>query len=91
MPPPLPILGAGEAEAIALARRLGAVLLINERRGAQYAANLGIAVITVPAVILALRDQDLISDRAARRKLALIQPITARALIDQALTALDLM
>jgi len=87
-PEPLSTFGAGEAEAIAVAQHLRAVLLINERRGGQYAANLGIQVITVPAVIVALRAQGVISDRAARRKLALIEPITASAIIDEARRAL---
>lgn len=69
---PLPLFGPGEAEAIALARELGVLLLINEHRAADYARNLGTLVVTVPAVIVALRAEDVISDRAARRKLALI-------------------
>ncbi|MBI2911255.1 MAG: hypothetical protein HYY05_03875 [Chloroflexi bacterium] len=87
-PKPLPLFGAGEAEAIALAQTVDAILLINERRGAQYAANLGIPVATVPAVIVALCAQGAISVRAARRKLALIEPITATAIIHDALRAL---
>ena len=92
-PPPeapaaLPRFGPGEAEAIALAGHLSAVLLINERRGAQYAANLGIRVASVPAVIVALRARDVIGERAARRKLALIEPITAREIVEAARRAL---
>lgn len=88
-PGPLPILGPGEAEAIALAQDLGCLLLINERRGARYAANLKIRVVTVPAVIVALRAEDVISDQAARRKLALIEPITAREILSEALGVVD--
>jgi predicted nucleic acid-binding protein len=88
-PPPLTSFGPGEAEAITLADHLQALLLINERRAARYAANLQIAVVTVPALIVALRALDVISDRAARRKLALIEPVTAREILDQALQALD--
>jgi hypothetical protein len=88
-PPPLPIFGSGEAEALALAEHLRAILLINERRGARYAASLGVQVITVPAVIVALRERDVISDRAAGRKLALIEPITSRDIVADARRALE--
>lgn len=81
--------GAGEAEAIALALHLHALLLINERRAAEYAANLGVAIVSVPAVIIALRAQDVISTRAAQRKLELIEPITAPEIIVQARRALS--
>ena len=88
-PDPLPIFGPGEAEAIALAAHLRVTLLINEYRGAQYADDLGVQVVTVSDVVVALRILDIISDRAARRKLALITPNTAREVIDRALRALD--
>lgn len=88
-PGPLPIFGLGEAEAIPLAHHLGAALLINERRAATFAANLAIPIVTVPAVIVSLCDQEIISDRAARTKLALIQPITAPQIMEDALRALD--
>ena len=81
--------GKGEAEAIALADTLGAVLLINERPGAHYAQNLGLAVATVPSVIVLLRAQGVISDNAARQKLKLIAANTAPQIIDQATRALD--
>jgi len=86
---PLGIFGPGEAEAIALAARLGAVLLINERPGIHYARNLGLDVATVPGVIVLLRSQGVISDRAARKKLQLIAANTARAIIDDAARSLD--
>jgi predicted nucleic acid-binding protein len=88
-PGPLQQFGAGEAEAIALARHLGLRLLINEHRGAQFALRLEIVVITVADVIVALRIREVISDRAARRKLSLIEPITTGAIIADALRALD--
>ena len=88
-PGPLSVFGAGEAEAIPLALHLGAALLVNERGAAAYAANLGLPVITVPAVVVALRDQEIISDRAARTKLDLIRPITASVMIADAIRALD--
>ena len=88
-PEPLAIFGAGEAEAIPLARQLAIALLVNERRAATYAANLGIPTVTVPAVIVALHAQEIISDRAARTKLALIRPITAPSIIEEASRALD--
>ena len=89
IPAPLPIFGPGEAEAIPIAHQLGAALLINERRAATYAANLAIPIVTVSAVIVSLRDQEVISDRAARTKLALIQLITAPQIMEDALRALD--
>jgi predicted nucleic acid-binding protein len=88
---PLSIFGPGEAEAIALATEPNAVLLINERPGLQYARNLGLDVASVPSVIVLLRSQGVISDRAARRKLGLIAPNTAAAIIDEAARALDLL
>jgi predicted nucleic acid-binding protein len=81
--------GQGEAEAIALAAQLGAVLLINERPGAHYAQNMGVVIATVPSVIVLLRSQGVISDTAARRKLALIAANTARPILDDASRALD--
>jgi len=86
---PIPRFGQGEAEAIALAARLGAVLLINERPGAQYAQNLGLDVATVPSVIVLLRAQGIISDNAARQKLKLIAANTAPQIVEQATRALD--
>jgi predicted nucleic acid-binding protein len=86
---PIPLFGRGEAEAIALAAQLGAVLLINERPGAHYAQNLGLLVATVPSVIVLLRAQGIISDNAARQKLKLISANTAPNIIDQATLALD--
>jgi predicted nucleic acid-binding protein len=88
-PPPLRAFGPGEAEAIVLAEALGVDLLVNEHRAALYAARAGIFVVTVPAVVLLLHAAGIISDRAARRKLDLIQPITAPALIEKARRALD--
>ena len=86
---PLGIFGPGEAEAIALAAQLEAVLLINEKPGMHYARNLGVDVATVPAVIVLLRAQGVISDRAARAKLGLIAANTARTIIEDAARALD--
>jgi len=88
---PLRIFGPGEAEAIALAAEMKAVLLINERPGLHYARNLGLDVASVPTVIVLLRSQGVIGDRAARRKLGLIAPNTASAIIDEAARALDVL
>jgi hypothetical protein len=88
-PDPLLLFGPGEAAAIPLAQHLGVMLLINERRAATYAANLALRVVTVPAVIVTLRAEEIISDRAARTKLALIKPITADQIITSAQIALD--
>jgi predicted nucleic acid-binding protein len=86
---PIGLFGPGEAEAIALAAQLKAVLLINERPAAHYARNLGLDVATVPAVIVLLHAQGVISHRAARRKLALIAANTARSIIEDATRSLD--
>lgn len=88
-PDPLPLFGPGEAAAIPLARQLGVPLLVNERRAASYAVNLALLVVTVPTVVVTLRAEQIISDRAARTKLALIEPITARQIIETAALALD--
>jgi predicted nucleic acid-binding protein len=86
---PLDVFGPGEAEAIALALRLGAVLLINEQPGVHYARNMGLDVATVPAVIVLLRARRVISDSAGRRELALIAANTALPIIEDATRALD--
>jgi predicted nucleic acid-binding protein len=86
---PLQAFGPGEAEAIALASALGAVLMINERPGAQCARNIGLDVATVPSVIVLLRSRGVISDPAARQKLELIASNTARSVIDHANRAQD--
>jgi len=88
---PLSIFGPGEADAIALATELKAVLLINERPGLQYARNLGLDVASVASVIVLLRSQGVISDRGARRKLGLISPNTSPTIIDEASRALDVL
>lgn len=93
-PPPLPILGSGEASAISLAQYLHSqhqrvTLLINEHRGAVHARNVGLPVLAVPTFVVVLRSRGIISDRAARRKLQLITPITAATYISHALRLLD--
>lgn len=88
-PAPLGRFGVGEAAAITLAQALDASLLINERRAAAYAASLGIAIVTVPAVIVTLRLAGTIGDRAARRKLELIEGNTAQELVADARRVLD--
>lgn len=87
-PPPSTRFGAGEAEAITVAEHLGATLLINERRAEDFARSCGIGVLTVPAFIVVLRIADVISDRAARRKLETIEAITAPASVAAAASAL---
>ena len=89
-PPPINRFGAGEAAAISLAREMGALLLLNERRAATYARRIGLQVVTVPAVIVDLTMLDVISRRAALRKLELIAPITAPQIVSEARRALDL-
>jgi predicted nucleic acid-binding protein len=87
-PAPIPVFGVGEAAAIALAADLQVPLLVNEHRAAGYARRLGIRTIAVPDVVVVLRSRGTISDRAARRKLELIVPITAGHLIEEARVAL---
>ena len=88
-PPPLSRFGPGEAEAIAIARHLGAFLLINERPAAVYARSLGLFPVTVSDVVVALRTRGVISDRAARRKLDAIEGNTTVSIIAEARRALD--
>jgi predicted nucleic acid-binding protein len=90
-PAPLRLFGRGEAAAIPLAQARNAMLLVNERPAAEHAANLGVAVVTVPAVVVLLHVTEVISRRAAHRKLDLLASVTtpgyveaARRLIDQA-------
>lgn len=64
-PSPWQRFGAGEAAAIALSRSTGAVLLINDRRPAEFARNLGLPVVTCPGMIVVARSQDLISSHMA--------------------------
>ena len=88
-PPPIDRFGRGEAAAIALARHLGEPILINEHRAARHAVDLGLQVVFVADVILTLRALDVISKRAARRKLDLIAPITARPIVLEARRVID--
>jgi len=68
-PPPLTVFGGGEA-AIPLAQRLQARVLINDRRPAVFARNLGLIVCTIPDVIVLLRSQELIADHMALAMIA---------------------
>ena len=81
-PPPLRVLGPGEADAIAVGQYLEARLLINERKGLVVARGMDVATLTVPELIAALMLRDVISRRAALRKLDLIIPITSRDLLE---------
>jgi predicted nucleic acid-binding protein len=85
--------GAGEAAAIALSRSIDSVLLINDRRPADLARNLGVAVVTCPGMIVVARSQELIPDHVARAMLSMCsQHGTSPLLIDEAsrlLAALD--
>ncbi len=90
-PEPAPVghFGPGEAAAIALASHLKAYLLVNEHRARVYAVNLGIRTVTVPAAIVALCAQGVITGRAARTKLRLIEANTARQIVADAELALN--
>ena len=81
--------GPGEAEAISLARDLGALVLINERPGIALALSLGLHVVTVPALVVAVCAAGVVSERAARRRLDLIERVTSPQIIAQARAALD--
>jgi predicted nucleic acid-binding protein len=87
--PPLVLFGPGEAEAIALAQSLDTWLLINEHRGMRYARRSYIQAVTVPEFVITLYLRGVISDRAARRKLEIIEPITVREFIADARRVLD--
>jgi predicted nucleic acid-binding protein len=80
-PETLSLFGRGEAAAIPIAQYLSALLLVNERRAIDYALVRGIDVLTVPAFVVALQEQGIISHRAALRKLELIEPMTAPTII----------
>ncbi len=88
-PPPLSLFGPGEAAALALAQEQGLLVLINEWRAAEHAANLGLQVVTMPTLIVGLHLGGVISLRAAHRKLDLLTPITATAYIDEARRLVD--
>lgn len=88
-PPPLPQFHSGEAAAISLAQYLTLPLLVNERKAAAYARNHGLMVFTVPMTIVDLRAREVVSDRAARRKLELIASMTSPAFIAEALSLLS--
>ena len=88
-PPPLGQFGPGEAAAIALARALGAVLLLNDFRPGQFARGLGLSVVSVPEMIVIIRAEQLISDEAARGMLGRCQATTSPQLIEIAARLLD--
>ena len=88
-PPPLSRFGPGETAALALAQEQGILVLINEWRAAEHAANLGLQVVTTPTLIVGLHLGGVISRRGAHRKLDLLTPITATAYIDEARRLLD--
>jgi predicted nucleic acid-binding protein len=88
-PPPLSVFGPGEAAALALAQARGLILLVNERPAAAYAANLGIAVVTIPTVVVRLHLAGVVSRRAAHRKLDLIRDVTTPTYVDQARALID--
>lgn len=46
-------------------------------------------MLTVLELLVALRITDVISDRAARRKLEIIAPITSGVIVERAMVALD--
>ena len=55
-------LGAGEAEAIVLARETGAVLLMDDRMGRAAARHLGLRVTGVVGVLIEARERGVLAD-----------------------------
>jgi predicted nucleic acid-binding protein len=92
-PAPLERFGAGEAAAIALSRSTGGTLLINDRRPAELARNLGLAVVSCPGMIVIARSQQLIPSHMAHAMLRMCgQHGTAPSIVQEAsilLTSLD--
>jgi hypothetical protein len=88
-PSPVQALGPGEASALALAAELHLPLLVNEAKAKTFATNLGVPVITVPAVVVALFARGVISANAAWRKLELLEHNTAPEILEEAAAALS--
>ena len=74
---------------LALAKHLKGHLFVSEQPSKAYAGNLGPKVTTVPAVVVALFAQGIITEQAARKKLAIIEPNTAPEIISEALLAIE--
>ena len=83
--------GRGEDEAIALAAERGWRLLINDQRPQAFARQQGLMTATVPTFILRLYAHDVISLRAAKRKLSLISEYTSRSVLYPVQQALERM
>lgn len=83
-PQPLLVFGPGKAAALALAQPQRLLVLVNEWRAAEHAANLGLPVVTIPTVVVRLHLGSVISRRAAYRKLDLISTITVEGFLDDA-------
>ena len=78
-PEPQPIAGldAGEASVIACARALGAVALINERRGKRVAAALGVIAIDVAQAVVLVAAAGHIDIATARQLIARIRKLSS--------------
>jgi predicted nucleic acid-binding protein len=84
-PPAIARFGVGEAAAIPLAETLGATLLINDRRPAEYARGLGIRVITAPGMVVLARSQEFVATHVAEAMLrTCAQHGTSPALVQEA-------
>lgn len=88
-PEPVPVGRFGKGESAALAKHLKAHFVVNEQPAKAYAGNLGLKVTTVPAVIVALFAQGIITEQAARKKLEIVEPNTAPEIISEALLAIE--
>lgn len=94
-PEPQPISGldAGEASVIACARALGAIALINERRGKRVAAALGVVAIDVAQAAVLSAAVGRLDIPAARQMIARIRKLssTPREQLEEAEQLLDAM
>jgi predicted nucleic acid-binding protein len=86
-------LDAGEASVIACAQALGAIALINERRGKRVAAALGVIAIDVAQAVVLLAADGRLDIPAARRLVARIRKLssTPREQLTEAEHVLDAM
>lgn len=72
--PAFAALGAGEQEAIALAMgEVGCVLLMNDKRAAQWAERRGVMVTSTPAFLLACRQAELLEPQQLRMVVELLR------------------
>jgi predicted nucleic acid-binding protein len=76
-PPPIAGLDPGEASVIACARALGAIALINERRGKRVAGALGVIAIDVAHAVVLVAAVGRLDVASARQLLARIRKLSS--------------